>query len=92
MGARNSDKRAHRAVFIQGRFCGNQFTSNREGHTDKDDIQEDEPTIEDDRPRPSNSSSFQLCNNNGSSFFTPKRQKLLLESGNGDRVDGEEDN
>ena len=77
---------------LKYKFGGNRFTSNTEGHTDKDEIQEDERNIEDDRPRPSNSSSIQLCNNSGSSFFTPKRQKLSLESGDGDKVDGEEDN
>ena len=56
-----------------------------QGHSDKDEIQEDAPHVEDDRSRSNNNSSFQLCNSNGSSFLTPKREKLLLVDGGEDK-------
>ena len=93
MGSSKSNKRARRSTFKRRRFYGNRFTTENAEHSDIDNgqVQQDTSNVDAGLPGPSYGSSFQHIDNDVSSFLTPKRQKIALESSSDEKADSDED-
>ena len=91
MDSSKSNKRARRSAFKRRRFYGNRFTIENAEHSDNSQVQQDTSNVDKDIPAHSHGSSFQHIDNDVSSFLTPNRQKIALESSSDEKADSDED-